>query len=49
MNFKQFVEAFFKILEEESSHADGGRVIFDSYIDHTLKGSTREKRKTYNI
>ena len=46
INCQQFAEAFSRIMQEESSHAENVRVIFDRYIDVSLKGSIREKRKT---
>lgn len=47
INRQQFAEAFFRIIQEKSSHAEEVRVIFDCYIDHSLKGGTHEKRRTY--
>ena len=46
INYEQFADTFFRIIQEESSHAEV-KVVFDRYIDHSLKGSTREKRRMY--
>ena len=46
INCEQFAEAFFRIAQEESSHAEDVRVIFDQYINHSSKRSTVKKRKT---
>ena len=46
INCEQFAEAFFRIAQGESSHAEDVRVIFDQYINHSSKRSTVKKRKT---
>ena len=45
-NRQQFAKLFLRIVQEESSHAEL-RVIYDRYIDHSLKVSTHEKQRTY--
>ena len=45
-NRQQFAKLFLRIMQEESSHAEL-RVIYDRYIDHSLKVSTHEKQRTY--
>ena len=47
INCKQFTEAFFRVIQEESSHAEKLRAKFDRYIDHSLKRITCEKWRTY--
>lgn len=43
INCKQFTEAFFRVIQEESSHAEKLRAKFDRYMDHSLKRITCEK------